>query len=94
MAESYKQKYQATLAEKLFRAGRIGDAQLRALLDQGAIAPEGYHRIWEDYAADGFDAGALSKEDVARLVEDGRIDAEAYERVTGEPWAPGDREGD
>ena len=70
MAESYKQKYQAQLAEKLFRAGRIGDTQLQALLEQGAIALEGYQRIWEHYAAD------------------------AYERDTGEPYVPGDGEGD
>lgn len=94
MAETYKQKYQARLAEKLFRDGRIGDTQLRALLEQGAIALEGYQRIWEHYAADGYDMGALTKEDVALLVVQGKIDADAYERVTGEPYVPGDGEGD
>lgn len=94
MAETKKQKKQAEIAEQLFRAGRIGDTQLRALLDSGAIALEGYQRIWEHYASDGYDMGALTKDDVARLVEDGRITPEAYERVTGEPYVPGDGEGD
>lgn len=93
MAETYKQKYQARLAEKLFRDGRIGDTQLRALLDQGAIALEGYQRIWEHYASDGYDTGALTKQDVANLVVAGKITAEAYERITGEPYAPDDGEG-
>lgn len=54
MTSSLQSTMRATLmhnAEKLYRAGRIGDTQLRALLDQGAIALEGYQRIWEHYAA-------------------------------------------